>query len=86
MFQGGIYDGREVAGQELLQVSVADQLACECNDPACTCNGACDAWAAYEWGSVEAGEWQYLCARCTERMLARGTAPELARGEEAPPA
>ena len=75
--------GVEVAGQEITGLSLTEQLACECNDRDCGCAAACTAFATYTWGRVESREWQHLCRRCANRLVARGTVPDISR-QDAP--
>ena len=68
---GLVVDGLPIRG-----VGMREQVLCECGDEACGCDAACTALACYEWGSVDVGNWQYLCLRCASRLVERGTAPD----------
>ena len=68
--------GVEVAGRKFSGVALGERVHCECHDPDCGCKAECSALAVYEWGSVAEDEWQYVCLRCAQRMVERGTAPE----------
>jgi hypothetical protein len=68
--------GRAVGGLESRGVTMRwEQVRCECVDRQCGCKARCKSKACYEWGSVDEGEWQFLCHRCCLRLVERGTPP-----------
>jgi hypothetical protein len=66
--------GQQVDGLIITGVSMMhDRVSCECADPACRCGGICQGLAIYQWGSMAEAGLQYLCLRCAQRMVERGT-------------
>ena len=57
--------GAAVAGRTIRGLAARyEGVRCECADQECGCLGHCSALAFYQWGSVDEGEWTYLCYRC----------------------
>jgi len=61
-----------VDGLPIIGVGLNEGVHCECGDKGCTCRGECTSLAIYQWGSVEAGDWLYLCHRCGLQFPERG--------------
>ena len=71
--------GNVVNGQAIRGVAMGERVHCECGDKYCTCKAQCTGLACYEWGSVDEGDWLYLCHRCALHFVKQ---PPVAKPED----